>query len=75
MTNFYRFELIVEISQEEVYNYCEVSNKGNGDALLEITDTMYLGLSCIDGMLNRQYEIDGADSYVHSVTNEDGDEV
>jgi hypothetical protein len=61
-----KFELIVEISEADIREY----NDDMPMAIKEITNTLYLGLSCIDGMLNRQFEIDGAESYVHSITDE-----
>jgi len=66
----YKFELIVEIDGRNIAEY----NDDIQMALKEITNTMYLGLSCIDGMLSRQFEITNTDSYVHSITDEDGNE-
>ena len=68
--NTYKFELIVEIDGRDIAEY----NDDIQMALIEITNTMYLGLSCIDGMLARQFEIPNTDSYVHSITDEDGNE-
>jgi hypothetical protein len=68
--NTYKFELIVEIDGRDIAEY----NDDIQMALKEITNTMYLGLSCIDGMLSRQFEILNTDSYVHSITDEDGNE-
>jgi len=66
----YKFELIIEIDGRDIAEY----NDDIKLALKEITNTMYLGLSCIDGMLARQFEITNTDSYVHSITDEDGNE-
>ena len=66
----YKFELIIEIDGRDIAEY----NDDIQMALKEITNTMYLGLSCIDGMLSRQFEITNTDSYVHSITDEDGNE-
>ena len=66
----YKFELIIEIDGRDIAEYNDDINM----ALKEITNTMYLGLSCIDGMLARQFEITNTDSYVHSITDEDGNE-
>jgi hypothetical protein len=71
MAKTFKFELIVEIDAEDVEEYCNQSVTSNDAALKEITNTMYLGLSCIDGMLARQFEINGTESYVHSITDED----
>jgi hypothetical protein len=66
----YKFELIVEIDGRDIAE----CNDDIKMALKEITNTMYLGLSCIDGMLARLFEITNTDSYVHSITDEDGNE-
>ncbi len=66
----YKFELIIEIDGRDIAEYNDDINM----ALKEITNTMYLGLSCIDGMLARQFEITNTDSYVHSITDEDGND-
>ena len=70
LKNTYKFELIIEIDGRDIAEY----NDDIQMALIEITNTMYLGLSCIDGMLARQFEITNTDSYVHSITDEDGNE-
>ena len=70
----FRFELMVEISADDVEEYCNQSVTPIKTAIQEITDTMYLGLSCIDGMLGRQFEINCTESYVHSITDEDENE-
>lgn len=68
--NTYKFELIVEIDGRDIAEY----NDDIKMALIEVTNTMYLGLSCIDGLLIRQFDITNTDSYVHSITDEDGNE-
>ncbi len=70
----FKFELIVEISADDVEEYCNQSVTPINVALKEIQNTMYLGLSCIDGMLARQFEINCTESYVHSITDEDENE-
>ena len=69
-----QFTLIVDINDADIEYYCEVSESTQEDAIKEITNTMYLGLSCIDGMVARQFEITGTDSYVHSITDKDDNE-
>jgi hypothetical protein len=66
----YKFELIVEIDGRDIADY----NDDIKLALKEITSTMYLGLSCIDGILTKRFDITKTDSYVHSITDEDGNE-
>jgi hypothetical protein len=68
--DIYKFELIVEIDGRDIAEY----NDDIKLALKEISNTMYLGLSCIDGMLARQFGITNTESYVHSITDEDGNE-
>ena len=70
MIKMRRFELIVEIDEKDIEQYAYESGTPINDAIKEITNTMYLGLSCIDGMLARQFEITNTDSYVHSITDE-----
>ena len=70
----YKFELIVEIDGRDILEYCQQNVVRPMEAIQQITSTMYLGLSCIDGMLSRQFEITNTDSYVHSITDEDGNE-
>ena len=55
-----KFELVIEISEDDIREY----DNDIPRAIKEITNTMYLGLSCIDGMLNRQFLIESTDSYV-----------
>ena len=70
----FRFELIVEISAADVEKYCTQSATRDNQALHEITNTMILGLACIDGMLAKTFEITNTESYVHSITDENENE-
>lgn len=63
-----RFELAVEIDKKALENF-------NDEVKKELNNVMYLGLSCIDGMLLRLFQVDCTDSYVHSITDEDGNEL
>jgi hypothetical protein len=60
-----KFTLIVEIDDADIDSFVADSPSANKtDVLNSISNTMYLGLSCIDGMLNRQFDIDNVESYL-----------
>jgi hypothetical protein len=60
-----KFTLIVEIDDADIDSFVADSPSATKqDVLNGISNTMYLGLSCIDGMLNRQFDIDNVESYV-----------
>ena len=60
-----KFTLIVEIDDADIDSFVADSpNTSKADVIHGISNTMYLGLSCIDGMLNRQFDIDNVESYV-----------
>jgi hypothetical protein len=60
-----KFNLVVEIDDADIDAFVADSpSQTKDDVLKGISNTMYLGLSCIDGMLNRQFDIDNTDSYV-----------
>jgi len=75
LKNTIRFELIVDIDTRDIEAYCQDAEVTEDEALKAINNTMYLGLSCIDGMLARQFGITNTDSYVHSVTDGNDNEV
>lgn len=62
-----QFNLIINITDEQIQQVQETTDISREDAIQQLTNTFYLGLSCIDGMLNRQYFIDSVDSYVDRV--------
>lgn len=70
-----RFELIVDVDMGEIDDFCKDTQMSEADAIKQINNTIYLGLSCIDGMLYRQFEIENVDSFVHSVTDGNDNEV
>ena len=63
-----KFTLIVEIDDADIDDFVTHSSESKDSVLKDISNTMYLGLSCIDGMLNRQFDIDNTDSYVERGT-------
>ena len=64
-----KFTLIVEIDDKYIDAFVSDSPSATRqDVVNGIGNTMYLGLSCIDGMLHRQYDIDSTDSYVERGT-------
>ena len=65
-----KFTLIVEIDDADIDNFVADSpSTSKADVINGIGNTMYLGLSCIDGMLHRQYDIANTDSYVEKEVN------
>jgi hypothetical protein len=68
--DIYKFELIVEIDGRDIAEY----NDDIDLAIREIRNTMNIGLICVDGLLSRQFGITNTESYVHSITDEDGNE-
>ena len=60
-----QFNLVIEVSEEQIAEMQENNDITREDAIKQLTNTFYLGLSCIDGMLNRQFFLDGVESYVH----------
>jgi len=64
-----KFNLVVEIDDADIDLFVADSPSATKeDVINSIGNTMYLGLSCIDGMLNRQFDIDNTDSYVEKLS-------
>ena len=64
MSKMVRFHAIVEVALEDILEYAEDNELNLMDAIGEVNNTVYLGLSCIDGMANRQHGIDNIESYL-----------
>lgn len=58
--------LKLEIEDRDVIAYSKDKGITFDAARKEIINCAYLGLSCIDGMMNRLFEIDGIESYVEN---------
>ena len=59
-----KFNLVVEINDADIDAFVSDSLSTKTDVLNGINNTMHLGLSCIEGMITRQFGIDNIDSHV-----------
>jgi hypothetical protein len=64
MSKTVRFHAIVDVDMEDILEYAENNQLNLVDAIQEVNNTVYLGLSCIDGMANRLHGISNVDSYL-----------
>lgn len=64
MSKTVRFHAIVDVNMEDILEYAENNQLNLVDAIQEVNNTVYLGLSCIDGMANRLHGIGNVDSYL-----------
>jgi len=59
-----KFSISIDILDCDIDEVMELNHCTKQEAIDQITNVFYLGLSCIDGMLHRVTGIDGTDSYV-----------
>ena len=59
-----KFNLVVDIEDYEITEAMDLNNCTRQQAIDQITNNLYLGLSCIDAMLHRTMGIETTDSYV-----------
>lgn len=64
MSKTVRFHVVVDVEMEDILEYAEDNELNLMDAIGKVNNTVYLGLSCIDGIANRMHGIDNIDSYV-----------
>jgi hypothetical protein len=64
MSKTVRFHAIVDVNVEDILEYAENNELNLMDAIAEVNNTVYLGLSCIDGMASRLHGISNVDSYL-----------
>ena len=64
MSKIVRFHAIVEIDMEDILEYAENNELNLMDAIKEVNNTVYLGLSCVDGMASRLHGIENVESYL-----------
>ena len=64
MSKTVRFHVVVDVEMEDILEYAEDNELNLMDAIGKVNNTVYLGLSCIDGIANRVHGIDNIDSYV-----------
>lgn len=67
-----KFNLIVEIPDEVIAQASLNIEMPEDELIKNISNTCYLGMDCINAMLQRQYELEAGDWYVSSIV---GDEV
>lgn len=63
-----KFNLVIDIADADIDEAMELNRITRQEAIDQITNNFYLGLSCIDAMLHRTMGIDGTDSYVKNQT-------
>lgn len=59
-----KFNLVIDIDEADIEQAMELNNVDREEAVNQITNNLYLGLSCIDAMLHRTMGIDGTNSFV-----------
>lgn len=64
MSKTVRFHVVVDVEMEDILEYAEDNELNLMDAIGKVNNTVYLGLSCIDGIANRMHGIDNIDSYI-----------
>jgi hypothetical protein len=64
MRKVVRFHAIVDVNMEDILEYAEDNELNLMDAIAEVNNTVYLGLSCVDGMASRLHGISNVDSYL-----------
>lgn len=64
MSKTVRFHVVVDVEMEDILEYAEDNELNLIDAIGKVNNSVYLGLSCIDGIANRVHGIDNIDSYV-----------
>lgn len=62
-----KFNLVIDIADADIAEAMELNRVSRQEAIDQITNNLYLGLSCIDAMLHRTMGIDGTDSYVEKL--------
>lgn len=59
-----KFNLVVDIEEYDIVEAMDLNKLTRQQAIDQITNNLYLGLSCIDAMLHRTMGIECTDSYV-----------
>ena len=61
-----KFNIVVDVADYDIDEAMELNDCTRQQAIDQIGNTLYLGLSCIDAMLHRTMGIDSIDSYVEA---------
>jgi hypothetical protein len=62
-----KFNLVVDIEEYQIEEAMADNVLTREEAINRITNNFYMGLSCIDVMLNRDLGIDGTESFVERI--------
>jgi hypothetical protein len=60
-----KFTLTIEINESEIAEAMEDNCLTKEDIKVQITNDLYMGISCIDAILNRDLGIEGTESFVN----------
>ena len=61
-----KFNLTVEVSDSDITEAMQVNGLSQSEVIQKVRNNLYLGLSCIDGILHRDMGIDSTDSFVNN---------
>jgi hypothetical protein len=59
-----KFNVVVDVMESDIEEAMDLNNCTQQDAINQISNTIYMGLSCIDAILFRTMGIECTDSYV-----------
>lgn len=60
-----KFTLTIEVDEADILEVMDINNLNREELKHRIGNNLYMGLSCIDAMLNRDLGIEGTESFVH----------
>lgn len=66
-----KFYLVVDIPDDVIEQASHNIEMPTNELINKISNTCYLGMDCINAMLNRQYELEAGDWYVSSIVGDD----
>ena len=66
-----KFYLTIDIPDEVIREATHELEMTEDELIKHISNTCYLGMDCINAMLNRQYELEAGDWYVSSIVGDD----
>jgi hypothetical protein len=62
-----KFNLVIEVDDSDILEAMDLNNCTREEAIQQLTNHFYLGLSCIDAMLFRSMGIDSTNSFVEKL--------
>lgn len=66
-----KFNLVIDIPDEAIEQASQGQEIPTNDLIKLVNNTCYLGMDCINAMLQRQYELKAGDWYVSSIVGDD----